>query len=144
MLSRTLPSGTWLSNLSSSGDAEDTYINLTGMTSSQTLVGQTMSQMQSHPIFDRTDLTFSNTTNANADEAVQRVQFEIKAHLVPVRRSAKPAEAETVPTSGEGRSIENSPANAAGGAAIGAPSARVTPGGETMSTKEQVSSHVDA
>ncbi|HVK04944.1 MAG TPA: PilN domain-containing protein [Armatimonadaceae bacterium] len=137
-ISQSLPSGTWLSNLTSTGGAEDTNLTLTGMTSSQTLVGQTMSQIQLHPIFGKADLTFSNTTNANTDDKVQRVQFEIKAQVRPVRRAEQTAEAPTGAADGEGgpkglparRNLEGGPADAAAGSPVGGASVFVTPQAE--------------
>lgn len=88
VVSQSIPENTWLAGLSTAGTSEDTSINLAGMTSSQTMVGDTMTRLGTHPLFDKVDLKFTQTeAGAKPDDPIQRVRFEILAHL----RSNEPA-----------------------------------------------------
>jgi Tfp pilus assembly protein PilN len=79
VISQSIPSSTWISSLSSTGGDVGT-VTLNGTASSQTLVGDTMSRLNSHPVFDKIDLSFTNTAG-NPNDLVQTVNFQIIGHL---------------------------------------------------------------
>jgi Tfp pilus assembly protein PilN len=80
-VSQSVPGETWLSGLSTSGNSEDTTINLAGVSASQTMVGETMLRLSVHPLFDRVELKYTQTAPVTPQDPVQRVSFEIAAHL---------------------------------------------------------------
>lgn len=80
-VSQSIPGDTWLSGLSTAGNSEDTTINLAGISASQSMVGETMLRLSVHPLFDRVELKYTTTAPVTAQDPVQRVSFEIGAHL---------------------------------------------------------------
>jgi Tfp pilus assembly protein PilN len=65
VVSQSIPQGAWLSSVSSDGtDLQNTTLRMAGVAGSQTLVGQTMTQLQNHPyrMFDDVKLVFTNNT----------------------------------------------------------------------------------
>jgi Tfp pilus assembly protein PilN len=88
-VSQSVPAETWLSGLNTNGNAEDTTINLAGMTATQTLVGETMTRLGVHPLFDRIELKFTQTAPVTATDPTQRVAFEIAAHLRSLKKEEK-------------------------------------------------------
>jgi Tfp pilus assembly protein PilN len=89
-VSQSIPGDTWLSGLSTTGNSEDTSINLSGISASQTQVGETMLRLGVHPLFDHVELKYTQTAPVTTQDPVQRVAFEIVAHL-----RGKPKEEET-------------------------------------------------
>jgi Tfp pilus assembly protein PilN len=87
VISQSIPSNTWLSGLSTTGSGEDTTLNLSGTSSSQSLVGETMTRIGSHPLFDRVDLRYTQAAPGAPGDAFAHVNFDIGAHL----RSQAPA-----------------------------------------------------
>lgn len=81
VVSQSIPNSTWITSLSSTGGDVGT-ITLNGTASSQTLVGDTMSRLGSHPVFDKIDLGFTQS-NGNSSDMAQAVTFQINAHLRP-------------------------------------------------------------
>jgi hypothetical protein len=55
-------------------------VTLNGTASSQTLVGDTMSRLGTHPVFDKIDLVFTQSTG-DTQSPVQPVTFQINARL---------------------------------------------------------------
>ena len=92
IVSQSIPGNAWLTGITSTGAAEDTTITIAGNAGSQTLVGETMTRLGSFPVFDKVDLRYTQLSSSPADE-VQRVTFEIGAHLKP-GRPANPAAGE--------------------------------------------------
>jgi Tfp pilus assembly protein PilN len=91
VVSQSIPQGAWLSAMSSDGtDLQNTSLRMSGIASSQTLVGQTMTLLQSHPyrMFDDVKLVFTN--NAANENENPRYNFEITAHLTPPPTLAAP------------------------------------------------------
>jgi Tfp pilus assembly protein PilN len=88
LVAQSTPSDTWLSQLSST-EGEEPKITLTGLTSSQTQVGQLMTNLQAHPLFAKVDLSYNQTLPPSPNDNVQRVQFEV----VTILRSLRPKEA---------------------------------------------------
>lgn len=80
IVSQSVPQAAWLSGMTSIGASDDMTITLTGMAGSQTLVGETMSRLNAYPLFDKVDLRFTQTSGS-ADDPIQRISFEIGAHL---------------------------------------------------------------
>ncbi|MES2461951.1 MAG: PilN domain-containing protein [Armatimonadota bacterium] len=81
VVSQSIPNSTWITSLSSTG-GDAGSITLNGTASSQTLVGDTMSRLGSHPVFDKIDLGFTQSSG-NPTDLVQSVTFQINAHLRP-------------------------------------------------------------
>jgi Tfp pilus assembly protein PilN len=100
VISQAIPSDTWLSGLSTTGAGEDTTLNLSGTSASQSLVGETMTRIGTHPLFDRVDLRYTQSAPPSPGDPVTRVNFDIGAHLrsqAPVaddKKGGKPGEAQ--------------------------------------------------
>jgi Tfp pilus assembly protein PilN len=113
-VSQSIPGDTWLSGLSTTGNSEDTSINLSGISASQTMVGETMLRLGVHPLFDHVELKYTQTAPVTTQDPVQRVAFEIVAHL-----RGKPQEEEKkdgkTPGSTGGQTQKAQTAAAAGG-----------------------------
>ena len=97
VVSQAVPENTWLSGMSATGvGGDDTTINLVGITNTQTHVGETMTNLGSHPLFDRVELRYTQASvpagGPPGDTTGQRVQFEIGAHLRGApKKEEKPA-----------------------------------------------------
>jgi Tfp pilus assembly protein PilN len=87
VVSDAVPDNTYLSSLNATGSVDDTTISLGGISESQSVVGEMMTRLGNHPLFDRVDLHYTQaavqaaTPGATADPSQQGVQFEIAAHL---------------------------------------------------------------
>jgi len=81
VISQSIPSSTWLSSLNTAIAGADTTLNLSGTSASQSLVGETMTRIGSHPLFDRVDLRFTQAIPGPPGDPTVRVNFEIGAHL---------------------------------------------------------------
>ncbi|MBC8102757.1 MAG: PilN domain-containing protein [Cytophagales bacterium] len=81
VVSQSIPDSAWITSLSSSG-GDTGMITLNGTAASQTLVGDTMTRLGSHPVFDKIDLSFTQS-NGQSTDLVQQVTFQINAHLRP-------------------------------------------------------------
>jgi Tfp pilus assembly protein PilN len=79
-VSQSLAPNTYLNGLSATASETDTTLRLAGTTASQTLVGDTMSKLNTQPLFDKVDLTFTQS-QPNTDQVRQNVTFEIGVHL---------------------------------------------------------------
>lgn len=79
VVSQSIPNSAWITSLSSTG-GEAGVITLNGTASSQTLVGDTMSRLGTHPVFDKIDLVFTQSTG-DTQSPVQPVTFQINALL---------------------------------------------------------------
>ena len=82
VVSQSVPASAWLSAMSSTAQNGETTLTLTGIAPSQTLVGECMTRLGQYPLFDKVELRFTQTAGAPEDP-VQRVNFEIGAHLTP-------------------------------------------------------------
>ena len=94
VVSQSIPQGAWLSSMSSDGtDLQNTSLRMSGVASSQTLVGQTMTLLQTHPyrMFDDVKLVFTTNSNAASETENPRYNFEITAHMTPPPTPAAPA-----------------------------------------------------
>ena len=80
IVSLSVPSNAWLSAISATGTGDETTITIAGVAGSQTLVGETMTRLQSFPVFDKVDLKFTQLAS-QPEDPVQRISFEIGAHL---------------------------------------------------------------
>ena len=98
IVSQSVPGNAWLSAISAAGTGDETTITLAGVAGSQTLVGETMTRLQSYPVFDKVELRFTQLASG-ADDPVRRFAFEIGAHL----KSTRPAES-AAPAAGEQKS----------------------------------------
>ena len=85
--SKAVPANAWLTGITSTTTADDTMVTIVGTAGSQTLVGQTMTNLGAYPGFDRIDLHFTQMANTPTQK-VPTVNFEIGAHL----KSTKPPE----------------------------------------------------
>ncbi len=81
VVSQSIPNSTWITSLSSTG-GDGGMITLNGTANSQTLVGDTMTRLGTHPIFDKIDLGFTQS-NGKPEDLAQAVTFQINAHLRP-------------------------------------------------------------
>ena len=81
VVSESVAPTTSLSNLSATGKDDDTFLHLSGLTATQTAVGTTMTSLNNHPLFDRVDLKFTQSTQPTLTDPNPRVSFEIEAHL---------------------------------------------------------------
>lgn len=85
VVSQSIPERTWLSSMSASGAGDDTTINITGVSGSQALVGETMTRLGVHPLFDKVELSFTQAVpSAGGDLAADNnpfIQFQINCHL---------------------------------------------------------------
>jgi Tfp pilus assembly protein PilN len=79
VVSQSIPNSTWISSLSSTG-GDGGMITLNGTANSQSLVGDTMSRLGTHPVFDKVDLGFTQSSG-KPEDVVQTVTFQINAHL---------------------------------------------------------------
>lgn len=88
-LGRNLADKTWLTGVTTkrvvepsthgrSGNREATYLNIKGISGSQSLVGETMMRLEQVPLFDMIDLEY--TQSANIAET-QAVEFSINLRL---------------------------------------------------------------
>jgi Tfp pilus assembly protein PilN len=82
-VSAAMPSDAWLSGMATAGSDEDMTLNLTGVTSSQSMVGETMSRIGQQPVFDAVELRVTQVLPQSPTETVPRVTFDIGAHLKP-------------------------------------------------------------
>ncbi len=80
IVSQSVPSNAWLSAISATGTGDETMITIAGVAGSQTLVGETMTRLQSFPVFGKVDLRFTQLAS-QPDDPVQRITFEIGAQL---------------------------------------------------------------
>lgn len=87
VVSQSVPASAWLSGMSSTAQNGETTLTLTGIAPSQTLVGECMTRLGQYPVFDKVELRFTQTAGAPEDP-VQRVNFEIGAHLTPTAPKA--------------------------------------------------------
>jgi Tfp pilus assembly protein PilN len=93
VVSQSVPQGAWLSAMSSDGtDLQNTSLRMSGIASSQTLVGQTMTLLQTHPyrMFDDVKLVFTTNAASENENDNPRYNFEITAHLTPPPVPAAP------------------------------------------------------
>lgn len=90
VVSQSIPDQAWVQTLSSTG-GDAGVITLTGVASSQSIVGDTMTRLGSHPLFDHIDLDHTQATATNVDGTVRQVGFQIAAHLRPPAPAAPPA-----------------------------------------------------
>ncbi len=91
VVSQAVPSETWLSTLQSSGTSEDATIQLSGMTTSQTRVGQMITQLQGNRLHLFDNVTLRQTqNNTDAADPVQKVSFDLTAHLTPMTAPPPP------------------------------------------------------
>lgn len=102
VVSESVPPSTWLSNLSATGNStgDDSALHLSGMTNTQAAVGDTMTHLNAHPLFDKVDLKFTQSTPPSATDAIPRVSFEIEAHLRyigPPKPAAKDKDGKDIP-----------------------------------------------
>lgn len=81
VVSQSLPPDTYLNNLSATGTDDSTSIKLNGLTATQTLVGETMTRLNTNPLFDKIDLAFTQSSPVSSVDPTPRVTFEIGAHL---------------------------------------------------------------
>lgn len=79
VVSQSIPSNAWITSLSSTGGDTGSIV-LNGTANSQTLVGDTMTRLGSHPVFDKIDLAFTQSSG-DTKTTVQPVTFQINAHL---------------------------------------------------------------
>ena len=91
IVSQSVPSNAWLSGISATGTGDETNITIAGVAGSQTLVGETMTRLQSFPVFDKVDLKFTQLSS-QPEDPVQRITFEIGAHLKSNRPAAESAQ----------------------------------------------------
>lgn len=88
VVSQSVPPSIWLSGMASQQTGtpgeENTTITLTGLAANQSLVGETMTRLGAYPLFDRVDLRFTQLSGSPT-ELVQRIGFEIGAHLKPTQ-----------------------------------------------------------
>jgi Tfp pilus assembly protein PilN len=99
VISQSIPGDTWLSGLSTNVSGEDTTLSLSGTSASQSLVGETMTRIGSHPLFDRVDLRYTQAAPPTPGDPIIRVNFDIGAHLrsqapppADDKKNGKPAE----------------------------------------------------
>jgi Tfp pilus assembly protein PilN len=105
VVSTSIPENTWLSAFNASGSSEDTWISLIGISNSQSQVGETMTRLGTHPMFDNVELSYTNSDGApQPGDTGQKVNFEIKTHL----RNIKPGE-DTATKDGEAKPGEAKP-----------------------------------
>lgn len=91
VVSQSVPSETWLSTLQSSGSNEDATLSLSGMTTSQSRVGQMMDQLQKNRLKLFDNVTLKQTQNSTAPEdPIQKVSFDLSAHLTPMTAPPPP------------------------------------------------------
>ncbi len=81
VVSEAVPPSTWLSNLSTTTTTDDTVLQLSGMATTQAAVGETMTHLNAHPLFDKVDLKFTQAQPITPLDPTQRVQFNIEARL---------------------------------------------------------------
>ena len=108
VVSEAVPPSTSLSNLSATGKDDDTFLHLSGLTVTQSAVGDTMTKLNNHPLFDKVDLKFTQTTPSTALDANPRVSFEIEAHLRyigPPKADAKDKDGKPLPASGSQKAV---------------------------------------
>ena len=84
IVSQSVPNSAWLTAITATGTGDESIITIAGTAGSQTLVGETMTRLQSYPVFDKVDLRFTQLSSAPED-TFQRVSFEIGAHLRPTQ-----------------------------------------------------------
>jgi Tfp pilus assembly protein PilN len=111
VVSGAVPRQTWLSGMSATGTGDDTTINLTGVSGSQALVGETMTRLGAHPLFDKVELRYtqamppqSGAHGASAENP--RFTFEINAHL---RGAPKPEVKDPQAAPGGGKAAQSAP-----------------------------------
>lgn len=81
VVSESVPPSTWLSNLQTNTAKDDTVLQLSGMAATQSAVGETMTHLNAHPLFDKVDLMFTQATPVTSLDPTPRVQFNIEARL---------------------------------------------------------------
>lgn len=82
-----MPPDTWFTQLASQ-EGEEVKVTVQGLTTSQSQVGQLMTNMQGNLLFEKVDLSFNNLIKGTAQDPVTRVQFEVTTVL----RSGKKAD----------------------------------------------------
>ena len=92
IVSQSVPNSAWLTGITATGTGDESIITIAGTAGSQTLVGETMTRLQSYPVFDKVDLKFTQLSSAPED-TFQRVSFEIGAHLRSTQPPPPPAPA---------------------------------------------------
>ncbi len=86
-ISDSMPPATYLTAMNTTGTADDTTLVLTGVSDSQTIVGDLMTRLGSHPLYDHVDLHYTQaaislTPGVSADSgSIHPMQFEMTAHL---------------------------------------------------------------
>jgi Tfp pilus assembly protein PilN len=86
-VSESIPDNTYLTAVHSSGAGDDISITLNGISESQSVVGDMMSRLAVHPLFDHVDLnntidaSVSLTPGVSAKGDTPSVTFEVVAHL---------------------------------------------------------------
>jgi Tfp pilus assembly protein PilN len=82
-VSQAIPQEAWISGLATAGGGQDMVINLTGVASSQSVVGETMTRIGQQPIFDGVELRITQVVPPPPGDNTKRFSFDIGAHLKP-------------------------------------------------------------
>ncbi|GAB4458774.1 MAG: hypothetical protein OHK0029_20420 [Armatimonadaceae bacterium] len=80
VVSQSIPNETYLTAITASGGEGATALRLSGYSTNQSLVGETILRLQTHPLFEKVDLDFTNTTPTNSGRA-PLVNFGISTTL---------------------------------------------------------------
>lgn len=81
VVSRSVPTSVWLGSLGSTGGEQDTTIALVGVSGSQSLVADLMTNLGKIPLFERIELKY--TSLAGATDSVERIAFQVDARMKP-------------------------------------------------------------
>lgn len=93
VVSQSIPPDTWLSSITASGTDTATVLRLNGFTATQTSAAQTVLNLQTHPLFEKVDIGFTNQVPGNPGDPTPRVNFEIDTTLkgsTPPKDDKKP------------------------------------------------------
>jgi len=84
-LTESMPSSTWLTRISTGPvkEEEDTVLKLSGVSSTQAKVGETMMRLSGNPDFQNIDLHFTRNTCIGLASAVE---FEIGAKMITAHK----------------------------------------------------------
>ena len=86
VVSGAIPDDAYLTTLSTTGTADDTAITLSGAARDQTVVGDMMTRLQTHPLFDHVDLRVTQVAVSQVPGSVPDAKhsgntFDVSAHL---------------------------------------------------------------